>query len=175
MVKEIVRDTRVIRRTAARMSAENYRFRSFIRRELKMAGQELDTLVGATTDRVWGQIDCTTCAHCCKTLQIDVSDEDILRLADHFGITAAEFREQYVREPDPNTKMLKSGPCVFLGEDNLCTVYEARPEDCRGYPYLHRPGFRQRSLTMISNAAVCPIVFNVWEDLKDSLKFRRKQ
>ena len=25
----------------------------------------------------------------------------------------------------------ESGACVYLGEDNLCTIYETRPEVCR--------------------------------------------
>jgi Fe-S-cluster containining protein len=31
------------------------------------------------------------------------------------------------------------GSCVFLGKDRLCTVYEARPDTCRGFPITLGP------------------------------------
>lgn len=31
------------------------------------------------------------------------------------------------------------GKCPFLGPDSLCTIYEHRPEACRGYPYHASP------------------------------------
>jgi len=140
-----------------------------------MKDEKLDATVREVTDEVWSQIDCKICANCCRTLQIEVNDDDITRLAARFEITPGEFVERYVEEPEPHTRMLRSQPCVFLGEDNLCAVYEDRPDDCRGYPYLHRDGFRQRTFSMIDNAAACPIVFNVWDGLKDRLRFRRRR
>jgi hypothetical protein len=48
-------------------------------------------------------------------------------------------------------------------------VYEDRPQACRDFPYLHTKGFRGRSLTALANATMCPIVFNVWQRLKQRL------
>ena len=31
--------------------------------------------------------------------------------------------------------MGKDGRCIFLGKDNGCKVYEARPVQCRTYPF----------------------------------------
>jgi len=169
----LIRDLAVIQRRSKRRENEDLRFRTFLKVHTNMKDRKLDQTVREITDYIWSQIDCKTCANCCKTLKVEVNDEDISRLAARLELTAEQFTEQYVVEPLQGMRTLRSQPCVFLGEDNRCTVYEDRPEDCRGYPYLHREGFRQRTFLMIDNTAVCPIVFNVWDELKDTMRFCR--
>ncbi|MCX6380307.1 MAG: YkgJ family cysteine cluster protein [Armatimonadetes bacterium] len=137
---------------------------------LNLSNAELDAIVEETTDTVWKQIDCTTCANCCRTLQIVVDDKDISRLSAHLGTTPSEFSRRYVQIGKDKTKYFTKIPCPFLGEDNRCTVYEARPQACSGYPYLHWKGFRTHSLMMLDGCSTCPIVFNVWHALKQRLQ-----
>ena len=59
-------------------------------------------------------------------------------------------------------------PCHFLHE-NKCTVYEARPTECREFPGLHKPGFIKRSFATFMHYGRCPIIFNVIEALKKEL------
>ena len=96
----------------------------------------------------------------------------IERLAKRFGTTARAFERRYVKLDPFGDKYIAGRPCPFL-KDNLCSVYEDRPKACRDFPYLHEKHFTSRSLMMISNTAVCPIVFNVWQALKEKLRFRR--
>jgi hypothetical protein len=133
-----------------------------------MSDSTLDGIVKDITDDVWSQIDCLKCANCCKVLQPSVDAADIKRLAKRLGITPKQFEERYVApEPDEfGDTVLKTMPCVFLGQENKCTVYEDRPKACRDYPYLYKKDFRTRTMSMISNTEVCPIVFNVWQRLK---------
>ena len=166
---QIIRELPLIRRYSRYNETENYRFRMFLKNRLNMPGKELDALVQETTDAVWEQIDCTTCAHCCRAYEIVVDDKDIRRLADRFKITVQQFARKYVTVEADKSKRFSAVPCPFLGDDNRCTVYEDRPQACRDYPYLHKDGFRQRTLSMIENAESCPIVFNVWERLKRRL------
>ncbi|MFH1965187.1 MAG: hypothetical protein ABIJ42_06545, partial [Acidobacteriota bacterium] len=49
------------------------------------------------------------------------------------------------------------------------TAYSARPEDCRSYPHLHKKKFVFRVSGVFSNCSRCPIVYNVYELLKDEL------
>ncbi len=65
-----------------------------------------------------------------------VSRYDIRRLARHLGLRPAEFEEKHiVKVTRAGKKRIKSAEdtCQFLGADRTCTVYEARPTDCRGY------------------------------------------
>ena len=67
---------------------------------------------------------------------VEVSRADIRRLARFLGLTVRAFEDRHVVERTrKGSKRIKSGTdvCQFLGEDRLCTVYEARPKDCRGY------------------------------------------
>jgi Fe-S-cluster containining protein len=170
----IIREIPLIQRYARHNEAEDYRFRVFLKLRLKLTTEETDEIARQTTDEVWKQIDCTQCAHCCRTLQVVVDGNDVDRLAARFGMTSRQFSRRYVAVDDDRTRYFAASPCPFLGEDNRCTVYEDRPKACRDFPYMHEKHFVGRSLMMISNTSVCPIVFNVWQRLKSKLKFHRR-
>lgn len=175
MPDPIIREIPLIERYARHNNAEDFRFRTFLKTRLNLSNTELDAIVKETTDTIWQQIDCTTCAHCCRTLQIEVDNKDLRLLAQHTGLTLKQFTKQYVQTDAEGVKHFGAPPCPFLGDDNRCTVYEARPQACRDFPYLHSAGFRQRTLTFIERSASCPIVFNVWNTLKTRLGFRRRK
>jgi Fe-S-cluster containining protein len=67
---------------------------------------------------------------------VEVTPHDIRRLAKHFKLSTLEFEAKHIVETTRRgSKRIKSGfsTCQFLGADRRCTVYEARPKDCRGY------------------------------------------
>jgi len=84
------------------------------------------------------RLDCLKCPSlCCRMAgYVRVSREDIRRLAKHLGISVPEFERRHVMEVTrKGEKRIKAGfkTCQFLTEDRMCGVYEARPNDCRGY------------------------------------------
>jgi Fe-S-cluster containining protein len=169
----LIREIPLIQRYSRHNEGEDFRFRTYLKVRLNQSNAELDAIVREATDEIWKQIDCTTCANCCRSLQVVVDNKDIHRLARYFNMTPSRFTQKYIKRDEGGTKFIASQPCPFLGEDNRCTVYEDRPQACRDFPYLHTPGFRQRTFMMIDNTALCPIVFNVWAALKKRLGFRR--
>jgi Fe-S-cluster containining protein len=67
---------------------------------------------------------------------VQVSRADIRRLAKFLGLTVREFEAKHIVEVTrKRAKLIKSGyeTCQFLSPDRRCTVYKARPKDCRGY------------------------------------------
>ena len=83
-------------------------------------------------------LDCLRCPSlCCRMAgYVEVSSYDIKRLAKHLGLTPTQFDEKHVVERKRRgKKRIKAefATCQFLGADRRCTVYEARPTDCRGY------------------------------------------
>jgi Fe-S-cluster containining protein len=67
---------------------------------------------------------------------VEVTGHDIRRLAKHFGLTPAQFEAKHIVEVTRRgKKRIKDADrtCQFLAADRSCTVYEARPKDCRGY------------------------------------------
>ncbi|MDH5297743.1 MAG: YkgJ family cysteine cluster protein [Desulfobulbaceae bacterium] len=65
-----------------------------------------------------------------------VTAVDINRLARHFGISDHEVRRRYL-ENRYTFKVGEDGACVFLAPGRAsghCSVYEARPDQCRRFP-----------------------------------------
>ena len=83
-------------------------------------------------------LSCLKCPSlCCKLAgYVEVRRADIRRLAKFLGLTVREFEEKHIVEKTrKGEKLIKSGynTCQFLGDDRRCTVYAARPTDCREY------------------------------------------
>lgn len=67
---------------------------------------------------------------------VEVSRQDIRRLAKFLGLTVRQFEEKHIVEVTrKGEKLIKQDydSCQFLGNDRKCTVYGARPKDCREY------------------------------------------
>ena len=124
---------------------------------------------------MWAGIDCTTCANCCREVKPSFSEEEVERLARRLGLEPRQFIESYLERTETGSekpRQTRTIPCPFLKE-NRCSIYEDRPADCSGYPYLYAPEFVTRTIAMLGRIGTCPIVFQVMEDLKKSLRFRR--
>jgi len=111
------------------------------------------------------QINCLDCANCCKTLSPAVTDVDISRLAKFLKIKPSRLVSEYFLLDNEGDYVFQSTPCPFLGDDNYCVVYEARPRACKEYPHTDRRRALQLLQITEKNADVCPIVFNVLLDL----------
>ena len=126
----------------------------------------LDDSVHQKHDEFFETFDCLTCANCCKTTSPLFLDKDVERLAKHFKIKPVEFTIKYLVIDEDGDKVLHSSPCPFLGKDNYCSVYEARPNACREYPHTDRKKFYQITKETYFNTLICPAVATIVEQLK---------
>ncbi len=105
---------------------------------------------------------CLQCGRCCKdpATIVTVTVADILALATHLELGIEELLsilgfyqlsesvpKEQVEKMVTRPIMTENGPafvgllkgeggkCVFLNEENLCTVYTARPKVCRTFPF----------------------------------------
>lgn len=159
-------DLASLRRKAKQDAAQNRYYRAYIKEKLPLSNDALDTEVAALADDAFSRINCLSCGACCRRNQIAVTTKDIRRLARAVGATTEYFTRRYVAETSTGTTYVKGGPCPFLGDNNICSVYEDRPQACRDFPYLHEKKIRVRTLTMLENVGECPIVEDVWTKLK---------
>ncbi|MCG2721230.1 MAG: YkgJ family cysteine cluster protein [Thermodesulfovibrionales bacterium] len=98
--------------------------------------------------------------------------KEIKLLANFINMPEDKFVEHYTEVDNTEKKLrLKENPCSFL-KDNKCTVYECRPSDCRSFPHLHKRGFTTRLINVLQSYSICPIVFNVYEHLKNEMRFQ---
>lgn len=162
-------DLNKIKIFSERRENQNIRFRSYLK-NLEIGIKELDNIVHKINNEVTRRIDCTTCGNCCKIIKPVLDNEDINRFAKGLKITSGELLDTYcqVSEEEKDKYEFQNIPCPFL-KDNKCSNYEFRPNNCLSYPHLQKRDFVFRLWGVIENYSICPIVFNVFERLKEEL------
>ena len=117
---------------------------------------------------------CTRCGNCCRDPIVLVTDEDVRRIIEGTGQTAYGIVDFYKPseiewgEDQPGWIRLKTGRrimglrrtesgCQYLGDDDLCRIYNYRPVTCRRYPFdLEFDANGDIELLSISQSTDCP-------------------
>lgn len=152
---------------ATHKSAENKKFLLGLK---KKDPRSVDNAFHTTHDEVFEEIDCLSCANCCKTTSPIFYQTDIERVAKSLRMKPGDFIEKYLRIDEDNDFVLKSSPCPFLDNENYCTVYENRPKACREYPHTNRKKMVQVLGLTHRNTLVCPAVFEIVERIKTIIR-----
>lgn len=161
-------DLKTIQKLSKEKDKENWKFRSLLK-GYDAEPEEIDSIVHKLNQSISSQIDCTTCANCCKQVLPILNQKDIKRFSSGLGVTVSQFKKRYLKAAEePEKFTFKKTPCPFL-KNNLCSYYEFRPKDCESFPHLHKKDFIFRLWNVIENNSICPIVYNVYEYLKDKL------
>lgn len=138
-----------------------------LRRLRRQKPKSLDATVHQLHDEVFAEVDCLTCANCCKTTSPVFTDKDIDRIAKHLRLKPSQFTETYLHLDDEHDYVLNEAPCPFLAPDNYCLIYDARPKACREYPHTQRKRFHQVLKLTEKNAEICPATAKIVERLKE--------
>jgi hypothetical protein len=145
-----------IAETAVEKKEENLSFESYLK---KQTVEEVDEIAHRLSEKITEAIDCVACGSCCNNLRPVATREDV---------------GQFVVEEKIDEYMyLESFSCKNLDVDcKTCTTYLDRPQECRDFPYMDRSNFANRTVGILQNYEICPIVFNVYESLKKELKWK---
>ena len=86
------------------------------------------------------RFECTQCGDCCTGAPgfVWVNQEEIDALAAQVGLEVDAFEKKYVRKVSGRRSLVEfpNGDCVFFDtEKRNCSVYEARPRQCRTWPW----------------------------------------
>lgn len=90
--------------------------------------------------KILSQFACAGCGACCRWGgSVLLTDADIELMAEHLKIPVQGFIDDHTRLA-PNRIQLAlldqpNGSCAFLDTNGRCSVYAARPEQCRTFPY----------------------------------------
>ena len=168
--KEAVKLLVQIQIEGKKKEAENERFRRFWKNS-----DHSDEELRRIASRIESEIDCTQCANCCRVPVVTVEEHEISRLAHYLNISPATVIAEYTDEDEGChvLRQTKDG-CVFL-KNNLCTVYDARPDQCEGFPYLSKGEGEivSHSYALMDRVCYCPIVYHSVEAFKEALSFPR--
>lgn len=115
------------------------------------------------------QIDCLSCAACCKNYSPRFKTPDIKRISKGLGMREGIFIDTYLRLDEEGDYVVKSAPCPFLGSDNACSIYDMRPSDCQRFPYTDEDVLLKRPNITLKNSTFCPITYLVLEKMLSRL------
>jgi len=121
------------------------------------------------SEEAYENVDCLTCANCCKTYSPRFKTPDVKRIAKKLSMKEGAFIDVFLRVDEDGDFVVKSQPCPFLNNDNTCSIYEFRPSDCARFPYTDEDIIIKRQALTIKNSEFCPITYYVLEKLLKSL------
>ena len=122
-------------------------------RGLKLIGDDAPWFSGGI------RFSCTRSGKCCTAhgdyAYVFLTREDERRLAAHLSLPLRELRRRHTKRPAMEQRSLRfpGGKCTFL-RDQQCSVYEARPRQCRTWPFW--PENMPRSVWEEEIASFCP-------------------
>jgi uncharacterized protein len=145
--------------------------KSFLTKLEKTPPRGLANLVASLESEVWKDVDCLTCANCCKTMSPTYSKTDIKRIARHFNQTPAAFAKKWLRKDRIGDMLNKTEPCQFLNlQDNKCSIYAIRPADCSGFPHLRKTKMVDYIHIHKQNIEYCPATYKLVEKMEERLR-----
>ncbi len=137
---------------------------------LRNKTSKLNDLVQETHKKVFERTDCLACGNCCKSAPPLVTSKDIKRIAHFLGLSPKSFKRKYVLQDVDGSFSFNHVPCHFLGHDNVCSIYEARPTACRSYPHTDDGDFLKRIHLHEINAKICPAVEEILTIMEQTIQ-----
>jgi uncharacterized protein len=129
----------------------------------KLKGKALDEKFLEYHEDAFEEVDCLSCANCCKTTSPIFISTDIERISKTLKMKTGEFIDTYLKVDEDGDHVLQSSPCAFLLQDNTCLIYEDRPKACREYPHTNRKNMGGILALTLRNTLVCPAVFRIFQ------------
>jgi uncharacterized protein len=160
-------DLKAFHKKAAQLRPENEKF---YKRLKQKPPKDLDEKFHTLHNEVFDEIDCLTCANCCKTTSPIFYERDIERASKALRMKPGDFVTKYLKTDEDGDSVLQVAPCPFLDADNYCSIYENRPNACREYPHTNRKKMQQIADLTFKNTLVCPAVLEITERLKKILR-----
>lgn len=142
-------------------------FRRVLTKLEKQPPKGFQNLTARLEKEVWKEVDCLSCANCCKTMTPRFTTKDIQRISAHLGQTEEQFKNKWLRRERGGDQdwLNKTEPCQFLDlTSNKCSIYEIRPADCAGYPHLSKK-MKDYGHVYKQNIECCPATYKMVEKM----------
>ena len=137
-------------------------FRVLANKEISRLDKAFHTL----HEQIFAETDCLECGNCCRTLGPRLTNADIRRMAQALRIRPSVLVDKYLLLDEDDDYVFRDMPCPFIDDENYCSIYADRPRACKEYPHTDRRRMRQMLDITLKNIPVCPVVFEIVEELK---------
>ncbi|MBQ70229.1 MAG: zinc/iron-chelating domain-containing protein [Euryarchaeota archaeon] len=100
------------------------------------------------------------CGKCCDQPGgiVYLSTKDAERISNHSGLSVDDWLERDARKTYDGRFILKSreddGICIHLDENQQCSIYEVRPQQCKAFPWWGENLASDRSWSQVKE--LCP-------------------
>jgi uncharacterized protein len=146
------------------------RIKSFLSRLEKKPFRGLDNFVTDADKNIWKQVDCLSCANCCKTMSPTYTKNDVKRISKHLGMAQKAFREKWLYKDKTGDWMNVKQPCQFLDlKTNMCSIYSVRPRDCAAFPHHTKRRMVDYMHMYKQNIEYCPATLKVVEKIMEKV------
>jgi Fe-S-cluster containining protein len=120
-------------------------------------------------EQVWNEIDCKSCANCCKSSAASIDIDDIKRISNHLNMSSGDFINKFLnkknKDNEPDSWVINTKPCPFLNlGSNLCTIYDVRPTACSAWPNIESNTLTQNHDIHSYSILHCPATYR-WVEL----------
>lgn len=142
--------------------------RRFLTRIENLPPRGLDRMAEESDKAVWKEVNCLSCANCCKTMSPTYTRKDIQRIASHLNMTTKAFKEKWLYKDKSGDWMNVKQPCQFLDlKTNMCSIYAVRPRDCAGFPHHTKKRMVDYMHMYKQNIEYCPATYRVVEMIRE--------
>ena len=144
-------------------------FRRFLGKLQRKPPKDLDHLAAQVDKSIWLEMDCLSCANCCKNMSPTFTSADIKRISAHLDMSPIAFKEKWLMfDKKDNDWVNKSQPCQFLdSKSNKCDIYEVRPSDCAGFPHITKRRMKDYIHVHQQNVEYCPATYRMVEKMRE--------
>jgi len=142
-------------------------FRKYLGKVEKDAPKDLYKTMVAIDKEVWQEVDCLSCANCCKKMTPTFTEKDIKKAALYLKMTTDAFKEKWLQYSKKDKEWTNvTQPCQFLDlTSNKCSIYDVRPADCSGFPHFTKKNPVLYLHVHQQNVQYCPATFLMVEKM----------
>lgn len=147
-------------------------FKRFLGRIEKNPPRHLHKTMDEIDKKVWADVDCLSCANCCKTMTPTFTEIEIKRIAKHLEMTADDFKNKWLHYDKKDEDWVNNKqPCQFLNlKDNKCSIYPLRPGSCSGFPHLTKKKWVDYIHVHQQNVEYCPATYKMVEHMMELME-----
>lgn len=148
---------------------ENFKFRAYLKNHADQ--EELDAQFKQLHEKYFAMYDCSKCRNCCIKLKGTIPEDDLKRDAEYLKVTVNEFKNKYLSDKPSNHEYdIKNCPCDFF-DGKECVLGDCMPEACKAYPHTNKDNRLESMWSIVDNASICPVVYEIIEELKKIYNF----